>query len=85
MSNAPFIIMAQQIVGVAQSGREFSQSTVRHAMASTHTAQEMVLVVLGAIVVIVTTAYTLMYLIHPGETGEDHIKRRILDDERQVF
>jgi hypothetical protein len=45
----------------------------------------MVLVVLGAIVVIVTTAYTLMYLIHPGETGEDHIKRRILEDERQVF
>ena len=85
MSGDPFTILAQQIVGVAQSGGEFSQSMARHAMASTHTAPEMVLVALGVIVVIVTTAYTLMYLIHPGETGESHIKRRILEDERQVF
>ena len=30
--------------------------------------------------VVVTTAYTLLCFIHPGEMGEGHIKRRILDD-----
>jgi hypothetical protein len=33
--------------------------------------------------VVVTTFYTLLYLIRPGETGETHIKRRILEDERE--
>ena len=33
--------------------------------------------------VVVTTFYTLLYLIRPGETSDDHIKRRILEDGRE--
>jgi hypothetical protein len=77
----PFIILAQQIAGAAVSGRELS--TAHHVMASTHTWLEVMLVVAGVIVVVVTTFYTLLYLIRPGETGETHIKRRILEDERE--
>ena len=84
MLAGPFIIiLAQQIAGAAASGRELSQSTAHHAMASTHTWLEVMLVVAGVIVVVVTTFYTLLYLIRPGETGETHIKRRILEDERK--
>ena len=43
-----------------------------------------VLVAVGVIAVVVTTAYTLLYLIRPGETSEDHIKRRILEDGREA-
>jgi hypothetical protein len=43
-------------------------------------AFDMALVALGVVVVIVTTIYSVLYLVRPGETGEDHIKRRILDD-----
>jgi hypothetical protein len=40
----------------------------------------MVLVAAGVIAVVVTTFYTLLYLIRPGETDYNHIKRRILED-----
>lgn len=69
------------IVGL-QTASEFSQSMHRHAVASSHSAQEIVLVALGTIVVAVTTGYTLRYFVRPGETGANHIKRRILDDDR---
>lgn len=67
----------------AQSAREFSQSMTHHAMAGTHGSVEVMLVALGVVVVIVTTVYSALYLIRPGETSADHIKRRILDDEHQ--
>jgi hypothetical protein len=37
-------------------------------------------VALGAVVVIVTTIYTVVYFLRPGEEGAGHIKRRIIDD-----
>ena len=37
----------------------------------------------GVIAVVVTTFYTLLYLIRPGETSGTHIKRRILEDGRE--
>jgi len=49
-------------------------------MTSTHTSAQLLLVAVGFIAVVVTTAYTLLCFIHPGEMGEGHIKRRILDD-----
>ena len=80
MLAVPFrIILAQQIAG-ARSAHELSQSTAHHAMASTHTWLDVVLVATGVIVVVVTTFYTLLYLIRPGETSGTHIKRRILED-----
>ena len=81
MLAVPFrIIVAQQTAGAARSAHELSQSTSHHAMASTHTWLDAVLVAVGVIAVVVTTFYTLLYLIRPGETSGTHIKRRILED-----
>lgn len=79
----PFTIVAQQVVGAAQAGHDFSRSTMEHAMTSAHTWSDIVLVVLGGVTVVVTTAYTVLYLVRPGEASADHIKRRILDDGGQ--
>jgi hypothetical protein len=83
MLTGPFTILAQQIVGVARSGHELSLSTAHHAMAFTHSWLELVLVIAGVMAVVVTTFYTLLYLIRPGETVDTHIKRRILEDGRE--
>ena len=64
----------------AQSNREFSQSTAVHSMTPTYSSAQLRLVAVGVIAVVVTTAYTLLCFIHPGEIGEGHIKRRILDE-----
>jgi len=77
---ALFIVIAQQMPGVGQAGDDFSQSMTHHATASTHSWQESVLVAAAVVVMIATTMYTLRYLLRPGEAGDDHIKRRILDD-----
>ena len=70
------------VIGL-QTASEFSQSMERHhAMTSTRSVQELVVVILSVIVVVATTAYTVRYFVRPGETGANHIKRRILDDER---
>jgi hypothetical protein len=66
---------------------------VADALLSTHhaipndttSAIDMALVGLGVVVVILTTFYALRYLIRPGETSADHIKRRILADEHKTF
>ena len=75
-----FIVLAQQILGLAQSNHGFSQSAAVHSMSPTHTWPQLLLVAVGVIVVVVTTAYTLLYFIRPGEKGEGHIKRRIFDE-----
>ena len=79
------LLLAQQIAGTGPSAHDFSQSTVRHLMTGTHTALDIVLVALGAIVVVVTTIYTVWFLVRPGETGDEHIKRRILGGGREGF
>jgi hypothetical protein len=73
-------VLTQQILAFAQSDHQFSGSTVVHSMAPTHTSAELLLVAVGVIAVISTTAYTLWCFIRPGETGQGHIKRRILDE-----
>ena len=45
----------------------------------------MALVGLGLVVVIATTFYALRYLICPGESSADHIKRRILEDGHEAL
>lgn len=65
-----------------QTASEFSHTMERHAVMSHHSAQDVVLVALGALVVVATTVYTVVYLVRPGETAADHIKRRILDEDR---
>ena len=48
MLAGPFIIiLAQQIAGATRSAHELSQSTAHHAMASTHTWLDVVLVAAG--------------------------------------
>jgi len=56
---------------------------VDHAMAAAHTWWDLLLVTLGVIVVVVTTAYAVLYLVRPGEPSETHVKRRILEDGRE--
>jgi predicted PurR-regulated permease PerM len=73
-------LIAQHGAGTAQTAHEFSQSMTRHAMAATHSSGEVILVVAGAIIVLLTTLYMLVYLVRPGEEQQDHIKRRILDE-----
>ena len=52
MLAVPFrIILAQQIADATQSAHELSQSTAHHAMASTHTWLDVVLVAAGVIAV----------------------------------
>jgi hypothetical protein len=74
--------MARQ--AAARSAGTFSQSTDHHGIApGTHGPLDVTLVVLGVVVLLVTTLYSLLYLVRPGEASADHIKRRILDEGRE--
>jgi len=75
-----FIVLAHQFLAFAQSNREFSQSAAVHSMTPTQTPAQLLLVAVGFIAVVVTTAYTWLCFIHPRETAEGNTKRRILDD-----
>ena len=77
------VIVPAAVVVAMQSASEFSRSMERHVMGSPHSAQDVAIVVAGAVVVLVTTAYTVLYLARPGETDPQHVKRRILDDDRR--
>ena len=83
MFGLTFAMLTALMAGADPSAHEFSRSMHEHGMASGHSPHEVALVVLGVVVVIVTTAFAVLYLIRPGEAGEDHIKRRILEDDRQ--
>jgi hypothetical protein len=78
--------VARQAADVG-SPSTFSQSTEHHAIAPGSPGPlDETLVVLGVVVVLVTTFYSLLYLVHPGEAAADHIKRRVLEergDERR--
>lgn len=71
------------VVVAMQSASEFSRSMERHVMASPHSSREVAIVLAGAVVVLVTTACTLLYFVRPGESDPHHVKRRILDDDRR--
>ncbi len=78
------LIVAQQMAATAQSLRELSQPGAHHTMTSGGPgALDVTLLALGVLIVIVTTIYSLLYLIRPGETSQDHIKRRVLEDGRE--
>ena len=72
--------LTQRFLALAQSKNGFSQSMALHSMAPAHTSSELLLVAVGVIAVVVTTAYTVLWFVRPGELGEGHIKRRILDE-----
>lgn len=74
--------LVQRIVGIDQSAADFSRSMDRHAVATSHSGAEVALVVLGIVVVALTTVMTLVYFIRPREHEEDHIKRKVLRDGR---
>jgi hypothetical protein len=77
------VIVPGALVIAMQSASEFSRSMERHVMGAPHSAQDLAIVVAGAVVVLVTTAYAVIYLARPGETDPHHVKRRILDDDRR--
>ena len=80
-----FMLLAQQMLGADPTGREFSEATTHHAMASAHAWQDSVLVGLAVVVMIATTLYAVRLLIRPGEADGDHIKRRIIDDAAEGY
>jgi hypothetical protein len=83
MATSPVFIAVQQVATAAESTGEFSTSMAHHAMAAAaRSPLDLMLVVLGGVVVILTTSYSLLYLIRPGEASADHIKYRILEDGR---
>lgn len=59
--------------------------TLAHAAESTegHGIIDYVIVGIGVLVVVAVLILTIKYLLRPGEKSQQHIKRRILDDERQ--
>ena len=75
-----FMSLTQPLFALAPSNSRFSQSMAVHSMAPAHTSAELPLVAVGVIAVVVTTAYTVLCFVRPGEMGEGHIKRRILDE-----
>jgi hypothetical protein len=52
-------------------------------MAAARGPLDTILVASGAVVVIVTTILSVLYLIRPGETRADHIKRLVLEEGRE--
>jgi hypothetical protein len=66
-----------------QSDHPFSGTTLAHSMAPSHASWQLLLVAVGVIALVSTTAYALWCFIRPEETGENHIKRRILDEGRE--
>ena len=72
--------LMRQMLAFVQSDHHFSGSTGMHSTAPAHTSVQLLLVAVGVIAVISTTAYTLWCFIRPEETDQSHIKRRILDE-----
>jgi hypothetical protein len=70
--------LMRQMLAFVQSDHHVSGATVVHS-----TAPALLLVAVGVIVVISTTAYTLWCFVRPEETEQSHIKRRILDEGRE--
>lgn len=76
------LMLRWPLILAMQTASEFSRTMERHAMTSgQHSMSDVALVALGTIIVVATTAYTVLYLVRPGETAAGHIKRRILDDD----
>jgi hypothetical protein len=80
MMAVALIGLAQQILAPDQSNDAFSQSMALHSMSPAHSWAQLLMVAVGFIAVVASTGYALLCFVRPGEMGEDHIKRRILDD-----
>lgn len=66
---------------LAHQMNDFSTTNTEHHAAATGSVLETVMVVGGWAVVALVTAFTIRYLISPGEKSHDHVKRMVLDDE----
>jgi hypothetical protein len=77
-----FATLAPRVLAVAgETAEAFSRSMERHHMDMTHGPLDSVLVWGAVLVVLATTIYTVRFFVRPGETGEDHIKRRVLRED----
>ena len=80
------LVEAQRAARGAQPASEALHASAHDAMSGAANGPvDMVLVGVGAVVVIVSTFYSLLHLIRPGETRTDHIKHRILEDGHEAF
>jgi hypothetical protein len=73
---------ASRVFAVAgETAEAFSRSMERHHMDMTRGPLDTLLVWGAVLVVLATTIYTVRFFVRPGETGEDHIKRRVLRED----
>ncbi len=68
------------IVTLQQQANDFSSRGAEHHTSSSGPL-EVVLVVTGVVITALVAFYTIKWFVKPGERGDDHIKRRILQDE----
>jgi hypothetical protein len=64
-----------------ETAESFSRSMERHHMDMTRGPLDTLVVWAAVLVVVATTIYTVRFFVRPGETGEDHIKRRVLRED----
>lgn len=62
-----------------QVTHDFSTQNADHHAVAPDGPAEVIVVVIGVLITAVVFYYTLKYMIRPGETGKDHIKRRIVN------
>jgi hypothetical protein len=79
---AAFATLGPWVFAVAgETAEAFSRSMERHHMDMSRGPRDTVLVWAAVLVVVATTIYTVRFFVRPGETGADHIKRRILRED----
>jgi len=72
---------AAAAAGAAQPD-DFSLRTADHHAMAPQGGYEYVLVIIGVVVTVLLTIYTIKLLVKPGEVGPGHIKRKILTGDR---
>lgn len=76
--------LVERVVVLAHQAHDFAVSNSEHHAARTGSLLETVMVVVGWAIVVLVTAFTIKFLVAPGEHGEDHVKRMVLEEEPAV-
>ncbi|MFH5833401.1 hypothetical protein ACG2F4_15755 [Halalkalibaculum sp. DA3122] len=73
--------MIPLIVTLLQKATEFSTSSEGREYAPPDGPLYYLVLIISSLIVIGVVYYTVKWLIWPGEQSEDHIKRKILEDQ----
>jgi heme/copper-type cytochrome/quinol oxidase subunit 2 len=69
-----------KVLMLANANREFFTMVEGHHNTEPSGFLEILITVIGGIIVVLVTIYTIRYFVKPREAEADHIKRRILED-----